>query len=104
LLPCAACAQVGVVDHNWCLQTARGRYGALQVTCPGPVTRNNTYTYVCLGKAEYRIHAPIPLLSAAVFVPLATAGLVAIRGLSGKGNGPNTDSSTRRVADSSRGS
>ena len=79
LVPFATCAQVGVVDHNWCLPTGSGRYGAVQVTYPGPESRNNTYTFLYFGRAEYRIPAPAPLLSAALLVPLATVVLILTR-------------------------
>jgi len=75
-----AAAQVGTVDHDWCLHAAGHRYGALQVTYPGWTSNNNTYTYLYFGRSDYRVHAPAPLLlAAALLLPLTAAGLALAR-------------------------
>jgi hypothetical protein len=70
--PLAAHAQVGIVDHNWCLHIGDARFGAVQVTYPWP---DGTYTYMYCGKGEYHAHMSAPLLAAVTVLPLAAVVL-----------------------------
>ena len=72
LLPLAARAQVGVVDHSWCIHRPCALYGVMQVTYPGP---DNTYTFMYFGTTQFRVHAPLVWFAPVLLAPLAAAML-----------------------------
>lgn len=75
LIPFTACGQVGTVDHDWCIQSAGERYGAVQVTYPGPAA---TYTFIYFGKGEYHMHARAASLAEVILAPLALVALALV--------------------------
>jgi hypothetical protein len=90
LLPFVAHAQVGIVNDNWSFKAGSERYGAMQITYPGP----STYTFFYFGKREYHVRAPASLLAAAVLVPLAATALILAQLGRGNASRKNLPSST----------